>query len=161
MAYIFKRSIIIGVPPEQVYDELVDIASHKEWGEMSELELLFEGPAQIGSRWRSSGTTSNFVMQDECTITEMERPHQFSFRVKSQSQMGTGHIILTYRLEPAPEGTLVTWSRENLPNQELSPIMKFIIAIPGVPQLMDRLVTSTAVDRGLDNLRERLESKSV
>jgi hypothetical protein len=75
--------------------------------------------------------------------------------------MGTGHIILAYRLEPVPEGTLVTWSRENLPNQELSPIMKFIIAIPGVPQLMDRLITSTAVDRGLDKLRERLESKSV
>ena len=31
MAYIFKRSIIIGVPPEQVYDELVDIESHREW----------------------------------------------------------------------------------------------------------------------------------
>jgi len=161
MAYIFEQSIIIGVQPEQVYDELVNISTHREWGEMSEMELLFEGPAQVGSRWRSSGKTSGFDMHDECTITKMERPRLFSFQVKSQTQMGTGHIILSYRLEPVPEGTRVTFSRENLPNQELSPIMKFFVAIPGVTQLMDRLITAKAVDRGMVNLRERLENKSV
>lgn len=156
MAPVYERSLTINAPPEHVYDYLLDIAAHKEWGEMDELELLYEGPLQVGSRWRSSGTTSGFEMHDECTITTLMRPNLFAFRVRSQAKMGIGEILLSYRLEPVPEGTRVTFSRETL-STEMSGVMKVMLAIPGMQRLMDAMVTTKAVDRGLTHLRDRLE----
>jgi uncharacterized protein YndB with AHSA1/START domain len=161
MPYTFQRSVIIGAPPEQVYDYLLDIPAHMQWGDMDELELLYEGPVQVGSRWRSTGVTSNIRMQDECTVTAMERPYLFSFRVRSQTPMYAGVITISYRLERLPQGTRVTFSRE-YDRSELPAVMRALAAVPGfeavVFGMMDRLITSRAVDRGLFNLRDRLES---
>ena len=74
MAYSFERSIVIHAAPEQVYDNLLDVASHKNWGEMTELELLYKGPVKVGSRWRSVGVMGKDVMRDECTVVALERP---------------------------------------------------------------------------------------
>ncbi len=118
MSYSFERSIVIHATPEQVYDNLLDVASHKKWGEMTELELLYEGPVQIGSRWRSVGVMGKDVMHDECTILSLERPHLFQFKsVTQHSSMGTAGMIFTYRLEQAPEGTRVTISRGFVPDE--------------------------------------------
>ncbi|MGW8250418.1 MAG: SRPBCC family protein [Anaerolineales bacterium] len=160
MAYDFQRSIVIKTPPEQVYDYLLQIPRHKEWGDMETLEILYEGPAQVGSQWRSTGRTAAFVMHDECTITALVRPSLISFKVFSQAAAGSGEITLSYELEPVPDGTKVTFCRETH-SSEMKPVMKMMMAIPGMRQLMDSMVTAKAVDEGLNNLRERLENGTV
>ncbi len=157
MAYSFKRSIVIHATPEQVYDNLLDVASHKKWGEMTELELLYEGPVKVGSRWRSVGVMDKDVMRDECTIMALERPHLFQFKSVSQhSSMGSAGMIFTYRLEKATEGTRVTISRGFVPDEISSKMMRFLLQV-GVVRLMDIFMTAPIIDRGLSRLRDYVE----
>jgi uncharacterized protein YndB with AHSA1/START domain len=158
MPYIFKRSIIIHASPEQVYDELLDIEAHKEWGDMSELELLFEGPVQVGSRWRSAGASNDTDMHDECTITILERPRLFGFQSRSRSEMGTMVINMSYHVERVSEGTRVTFSREFGEMDLQLPIgYRILLAIPGSQRLIDQLMIAKIADRGLAGLRDRVE----
>jgi uncharacterized protein YndB with AHSA1/START domain len=157
MAYSFERSIVIHVTPEQVYDNLLDVASHKKWGEMTEMELLYEGPVKVGSRWRSVGAMDKDFMRDECAITALERPHLFQFHSVSQhSSMGTAGMIFTYRLEKAPEGTRVTIGRGFVPAEMSSKLMRFL-SLVGIGRLMDIFMTAPIMDRGLARLRDYLE----
>ncbi len=157
MAYSFKRSIVIHATPEQVYDNLLDVASHKKWGEMTEMELLYEGPVKVSSRWRSVGVMDKDVMHDECAIIALERPHLFQFKsVTQHSSMGTAGMIFTYRLEKATEGTRVTISREFVPVEISSKMMRFLLQI-GVVRLMDLSMTAPIMDRGLTRLRDYVE----
>ena len=156
MPYSFERSIVIHATPEQVYDNLLNISSHKTWGEMTELELLYEGPVQVGSRWRSVGAMGKDVMHDECTVMALERPRLFKFRSLSQSgSMGTTGMIFSYQLEQAPEGTRVTLSRGFVPDQ-MPGLMRFLLGT-GIVRLMDSLGTAKIVDRGLTRLRDCVE----
>ena len=157
MSYSFKRSIVIHAAPEQVYDNLLDVASHKNWGEMTEMELLYEGPVKVGSRWRSVGVMDKDVMRDECTIMALERPHVFQFKsVTHHSSMGTAGMIFTYRLEKVPEGTRVTISRGFIPAEMSSKMMRFLLQI-GVVRIMDIFMTAPIIDRGLSRLRDYVE----
>lgn len=157
MAYSFKRSIIIHAAPEQVYDSLLDVASHKKWGEMTEMELLYEGPVKVDSRWRSVGVMDKDVMRDECTIMALERPHLFQFKsITQHSSMGTAGMIFTYRLEKVPEGTRVTISRGFVPDEISSKMMRFLLQV-GVVRLMDISMTAKIIDRGLARLRDYVE----
>ena len=157
MVYSFERSIVIHAALEQVYDNLLDVASHKNWGEMTEMELLYEGSVKVGSRWRSVGVIGKDVMHDECTIIALERPHLFQFKsVTQHSSMGTAGMIFTYRLEKAPEGTRVTISRGFVPDEISSKMMRFFLQI-GVGRLMDLSMTAPIIDRGLARLRDYVE----
>jgi uncharacterized protein YndB with AHSA1/START domain len=157
MAYSFERSIVIHAAPEQVYDNLLDVASHKNWGEMTELELLYEGPVKVGSRWRSVGVMDKDVMHDECTIIALERPHLFQFKsVTQHSSMGTAGMIFTYQLEKVPEGTRVTISRGFVPDEISRKMMRFLLQV-GVVRLMDIFMTAKIIDRGLARLRDYVE----
>jgi uncharacterized protein YndB with AHSA1/START domain len=157
MAYSFERSIVIHAAPEQVYDNLLDIASHKKWGEMTEMELLYEGPVKVGSRWRSVGVMNKDVMHDECTIVALERPRLFQFKsVTQHSSMGTAGMIFTYRLEKATEGTRVTISRGFVPAEMSSKMMRFLLQV-GVVRIMDIFMTAPIIDRGLARLRDYVE----
>jgi len=157
MAYSFERSIVIHAAPEQVYDNLLDVASHKNWGEMTELELLYKGPVKVGSRWRSVGVMGKDVMRDECTVVALERPHLFQFHSVSQhSAMGINGMTFTYRLEKMPEGTRVTISRGFVPDEISSKMMRFLLQV-GVVRLMDIFMTAKIIDRGLARLRDYVE----
>jgi uncharacterized protein YndB with AHSA1/START domain len=157
MSYSFERSIVIRATPEQVYDNLLDVASHKNWGEITEMELLYEGPAKVGGRWRSVGVMGKDVMRDECTIKALERPRLFQFHSVSQhSSMGTAGMTFTYRLEKAPEGTRVTISRGFVPDEISSKMMRFLLQV-GVVRLMDVSMTAPIIDRGLARLRDYVE----
>ena len=157
MSYSFERSIVIHATPEQVYDNLLDVASHKKWGEMTEMELLYEGPVKVGSRWRSVGVMDKDVMHDECTIMALERPSLFQFKsVTQHSSMGTAGMTFTYRLEKVPEGTRVTISRGFVPDDISSKMMRFLLQV-GVVRLMDIFMTAKIIDRGLARLRDYVE----
>lgn len=157
MSYSFERSIVIHATPEQVYDNLLDVASHKNWGEMTELELLYEGPVKVGSRWRSVGVMDKDVMRDECTIMALERLHLFQFKSVSQhSSMGAAGMIFTYRLEKTPEGTRVTISRGFVTDEISSKMMRFLLQV-GIGRLMDMSMTAPIMDRGLARLRDYVE----
>jgi uncharacterized protein YndB with AHSA1/START domain len=157
MSYSFKRSIVIHATPEQVYDNLLDVASHKNWGEITEMELLYEGSAKVGSRWRSVGAMGKDVMRDECTIMALERPHLFQFHSVSQnSAIGTLGMTFTYRLEKAPEGTRVSISRGFVPDEISSKMMRFLLQV-GVVRLMDIFMAAPIIDRGLARLRDYVE----
>lgn len=157
MAYSFERSIVIHAAPEQVYDNLLDVASHKKWGEMTEMDLLYEGPVKVGSRWRSVGVMDKDVMHDECTIVSLERPRLFQFKsVTQHSSMGTAGMIFTYRLKKVPEGTHVIISRGFIPAEMSSKMMRFLLQI-GVVRIMDIFMTAPIIDRGLARLRDYVE----
>lgn len=157
MAYSFERSIVIHATPEQVYDNLLDVASHKKWGEMTEMELLYEGPVKVGSRWRSVGVMDKDVMHDECTIMALERPHLFQFKsVTQHSSMGQAGMIFNYRLEKVPEGTQVTISRGFVPDEISNKMMRFLLQVR-VVRLMDIFMTAKIIDRGLARLRDYVE----
>jgi uncharacterized protein YndB with AHSA1/START domain len=157
MSYSFERSIVIHATPEQVYDNLLDVASHKKWGEMTEMELLYEGPVKVDSRWRSVGVMGKDVMRDECTIVALERPHLFQFHSVSQnSSMGTVGMTFTYRLEKVTEGTRVTISRGFVPDEMPNKMMRFLLQVR-VVRLIDIFTTAKIIDRGLARLREYVE----
>jgi uncharacterized protein YndB with AHSA1/START domain len=161
MPYSFERSIVIHATPEQVYANLLDVASHKNWGEMTELELLYEGPVKVGSRWRSTGVMGKDVMRDECTVMALERPRLFQFKSVSQhSSMGTTGMTFTYRLEQVPDGTRVTISRGFVPDEISSRMMRFLLQA-GVVRLMDIFMTAKIIDRGLARLRDYVEQPLV
>ena len=161
MSYSFKRSIVIHATPEQVYDNLIDVASHKNWGEMTEMELLYEGPVKVCSRWRSVGVMGKDVMHDECTIMALERPHLFQFKsVTQHSSMGTAGMIFTYRLEQVPESTRVTISRGFVPD-EMPGMMRYLLRVGVVMRLMDNLMTAKIMDRGLARLRDYVEQPHI
>ncbi len=156
MSYSFERSIVIHATPEKVYDNLLDVASHKNWGEITEMELLYEGSAKVGSRWHSVGVMGKYVMRDECTIMALERPNVFQFRSVSQDPlMGTVGMNWSYRLEKMPEGTRVTISRGFVP-EDMPGIMPLLLRV-GVVRLMDNLMTAKIIDRGLARLRDYVE----
>lgn len=157
MAYILERSILIHAQPDKVYDELLDIGSHKEWGAMTELDLLYDGPVQVGSRWRSAGSTNNIEMHDECMVTDLDRPRHFGFQVKSQSGKNTSTVKHNYILEPVPEGTRLTWNRRFADVSQLQPGYRLMLSIPGMLPLIDRMMIVKHADQGLSNLRDRVE----
>lgn len=158
MTYTLSRSMIFQASPERIFDELLDIPSHMTWGDMTGLELLFEGAPQVGSRWYSVGETGGVQMKDECTLTELERPVRFSFQSKSQNEMGSMLVHMSYDLEPLPEGTRVTFSRwfEELA-LDLPLGYRLLLALPGAQRTLDSLMIGKVIVRGLARLRERVE----
>ncbi len=163
MPYVLERSTVVRVPPDQVFDYLCELRAHMEWGDMIEMDVLDEGPVKVGTRWRSRGRASGLNMRDQCEIVTLDRPSRFAFRSFSQSQLGSGSVILSYTMEPVAEGTRVTFRRDQF--GETTGLSRLMLALPGFQAfllpLMDRLMTARILDRGLDNLRRRLEERAA
>ena len=107
------------VPAEDVYDVLADLRSHLDWaGERqsrtSRLTTMDapEGPASVGTEFRTTGLDPMGTFDDSSVVTEATRPHVFEFVTEARLTTKKGTSIEwtnvhRYELEPAASGCTI------------------------------------------------------
>jgi uncharacterized protein YndB with AHSA1/START domain len=105
------RSIEIDVPPEQIFPLVNDLDAFNRWSPWatlhSETKYAFSGPESgVGARmtWSSDNPEVGFGSQE---IIRSQAPEQVVLRLDFGSQ---GTAEASFDLEPAGDGTKVTWS---------------------------------------------------
>lgn len=107
---IYTETIVVSAPAEVVWDVLADVARWPEWTEsMREVGLLDSPPLREGSRVRIKQPRLPTVTW---TVEEVVPVQSFSWAARS----GGVHTVADHRLDPAPDGTVVTLElRQNVP----------------------------------------------
>lgn len=119
-ANALKQEIVIQVeerpqaPAEVVYDLLADLRSHLVWagerqGKKTRLVSLEapEGPAGVGTEFRTEGTDPMGRFTDVSVVTEATRPRVFEFVTEARLQTKKGKGVdwtNVHRYELVPEG---------------------------------------------------------
>ena len=88
-------------PAEAVYDLLGDLPSHLEWGGRRQKSKKFrltsieatEGPAGVGSEFRTTGQDPAGRFTDSSVVTEATRPEVFEFVTEARLQPKRGEIL--------------------------------------------------------------------
>jgi len=110
--YQVKRSIIINAPPEEIYNNVVDLRAWQQWGVWFKrdpmMQINYEGPDRaIGMRstWLSESQGNG-----EMEITELEHNRKvvYSLYFPEMDMASTGKFMLA----PMEQGTRVTWIDE-------------------------------------------------
>ncbi len=101
-----EGSVTLRVPPREVFPYLNDLARWDDWTPWGDVESTFDGQtAGVGSRrsWDHPNLGSGSI-----TITESVPDRLVRYRVA----VGDGALSVegTFVLEPAEEGSTVTWS---------------------------------------------------
>ncbi|HEX9121859.1 MAG TPA: SRPBCC family protein [Actinomycetota bacterium] len=120
-ANALKREIVAGngatstAPPEVVFDALTDLQSHLLWGgeqQRSKMRLVAmdapEGPAGVGTEFRTEGLDPNGRFTDTSVVTEADRPRVFEFVTEAHLHTKKGKVVdwtVVHRYELAPQGT--------------------------------------------------------
>jgi hypothetical protein len=152
-----ERSVIINAQPASVYEELVSFKNFNSWSPWYKIDpnmkQSFEGPPSgVGAKmsWDSEnpevGKGSQWIMDVE-----------ENKRVKSGMNFGgmDGNFIAEFILEPAPEGTKVTWTYDgDVSNTSVAnaAMGKFFGAF------MDSML-GPSLEQGLEGLKKKIESK--
>jgi hypothetical protein len=129
-ANALKKELVVRVEatsaatPETVYGLLADLPSHLVWtGERQakKTRLLTidapEGPAVVGTEWRSTGSDPMGTFSDRSVVTEATPGRAFEFVTEARLTTKKGRIsdwtnVLRYELEPAASGSrIVSTSR--------------------------------------------------
>ena len=104
---VFKHTIVIDRPRDQVFDLFVDLGRTPHWRQyVTSLERLDSGPLEAGSRIRATMDLMGEATSYELEVLACERPSLW--RHRSNETDFTGHI--EYRFEPEGSGTRVTMS---------------------------------------------------
>ncbi|MER7763727.1 SRPBCC family protein [Streptomyces sp. NPDC097619] len=107
-------SIVVRVPPEEVYRHVSDPARMGEWSPENLGGTVTSGPGEIrtGTVFDGRNKRGAFRWTTRCTVTAAEPGRLFRFRVHAigvRSPRIRGPIATwEYRFEPVPEGTRVT-----------------------------------------------------
>lgn len=172
-ANALKRELVIrleepsGAPVEAVYDLLADVSSHLEWGGRQQKEkyrLLSveapEGPAAVGTEFRTTGADAMGEFADSSVVTEATRPRLFEFVTEARLTTKKGRVaewtnVHRYELTPKEGGCVIAYSLRTLRISELpGPMAAF--NIPGLRALLLR-VGGSNLRRGLRNLARMAE----
>lgn len=109
-------------PAEVVYDLLADVRSHLVWGgerQRSKTRLLSvdapEGPARVGTEFRTEGADPMGRFADASVVTEADRPRVFEFVTEARLHTKKGAIadwtnVHRYELEPRGGGCRIRYS---------------------------------------------------
>jgi hypothetical protein len=136
-------------PAEEVWDTLVDLRSHLVWagdraGKSSRLVSLDapEGPAGVGTEFRSEGLDPMGRFADRSVVTEAIRPRSFEFVTEAQlttkkDQVVDWTLVHRYELSGEPSGCTIRYSIRTTRISEL----------PGLLVVMKLPVTSALVRR--------------
>ena len=148
MAHI-EKSVIINVPPQKVFDYLVNPATMHEWiSGLIESKDLPEGPVTIGTAWtqviRVAGRNAEMLRR----VTEYEPPSKF---VCDGTIPGGGTATIISTCEPVEEKTKFTF------------IMDYTIPGSIFGKLADKLLFEKILDRDASHnavtLKTILESR--
>jgi hypothetical protein len=161
-----------GAPTEVVYDLLADIRFHREWaGTMQPREnfrLLTveapEGPASVGTEFRSTGADPMGRFADSSVVTEATRASVFEFVTEARLSTKKGKVVEwtnvhRYELSPRGEGCRIAYTLQIVRISELPGAMA-MFKVPGLRAL--GLKTSASyVRRGLRNLVRLSEERAL
>ena len=111
MANSFSGSAVIDRPPEVVFDSLADGTNDPKFSpRVQEIAKTTDGPAGVGTVYKSTVKDAGMKTSREFEITDFERPTRIRWteRSKNQITVPTGG----YDLEPADGGTRLTIDNE-------------------------------------------------
>jgi hypothetical protein len=88
-------------PAEAVYDLLADLRSHLEWGGRRQKSEKFrlasieapEGPAAVGTEFRTTGLDPSGAFTDSSVVTEASRPQVFEFVTEARLRPKRGEVL--------------------------------------------------------------------
>lgn len=148
--YKVERSIVIDAPPEDIYDNVVDLKAWSQWGVWfkrdPEMKISFAGPDRaIGMRTTWLSETEG---DGEMEITQLQHNRKvvYSLYFPDFDMGSTGEFLL----EPVPEGTRVTWSDQG--EVGMNPMDRYFVL------MMDRFI-GPDFEMGLQNLKTVVENR--
>jgi hypothetical protein len=161
----------IPVPAEVLYDSLVDVRSHLEWGGRMQKKKTYrllsiqapEGPASVGTEFASSGADGMGTFNDTSVVTEATRPSLFEFVTEARLSTKKGKVVEwtlvhRYEIEAREEGCAVSYTIRTVRISELpGPLGLFNLPV------LRHLITSVArsnVRRGFRNLVKMAEQRA-
>ena len=113
-------SIDIDAAPEQVFAVVADVENSPEriqWYE--KVEMLTEGPVDVGTKWRETRRMNNRQSVEEWEMTAFESPVSFSAYCNSHGY----DIDWTMRVEPIGNGSKLTLNMTTRPRTLLGKLM--------------------------------------
>ncbi len=145
MAKLVKNyTVHISAKPEDVVSYLSDLTKHGEWNESLTVEASSDGPAAVGSQYRSTGRMMGKEFQNDVRITELESPTRLSFI----SNDGKNDFLQEFTFQPMSGGT----SLERRVSFEMNPLMKLMF-----DAVIGPLVASPSMNKSLKSLKGKLE----
>ena len=116
-------SVVSAAPPEVVYEVVSDLRSHMEWaGERAPSEtfklLSLDGPigpAEVGTRFESTGANETGTFHDRSVVTEAARPTRFAFEtdarlVRDRRRDWEVHFFHRYDITADGPGTRIVYT---------------------------------------------------
>jgi hypothetical protein len=150
-------------PAAAVYDLLADVRSHLEWGGRMQRKKTYrllsidapEGPAAVGTEFRSTGADAMGGFADSSVVTEATPPSLFEFVTEARLATKKGKIVEwttvhRYELEPGVDGCRIAYTLRTVRISEL-PGALAMFEVPGLRSLLLKIGRSN-VRRGLRNL---------
>ena len=148
MAKLVKNyEVHISAKPEDVFSYLSDLTKHGEWNESLRVEASSDGPAAVGSQYRSTGRMRGKEFQNDVRITELESPTRLSFI----SNDGKNDFLQEFTFRPVGGGT----SLERRVTFEMNPLMKLMF-----DAVIGPLVASPSMKKSLKALKGKLEQSA-
>jgi hypothetical protein len=157
-------------PAGVVYELLVDIASHLEWGgtrRKGKSRLLSveapPGPATVGTEFSSMGQDSMCRMKDRSVVTGATPPSTFEFVTDSICEFRRGKravwtIVHRYDIEPDPSGSRVTYTHRAMRASALpGPLALFRVPIL---RSLALAMSMAEMRRGFRNLVQMAEERA-
>ena len=151
-AYTVRRSTTIGVPPDQVYEQIADFRNWTKWspweGLDPNMEHFYSGAsAGKGSTYRWSGNRQ--AGQGRMEILEAESPSHLLIDLVFEKPWKS-HSVTEFTIEEAASGSEVTWA--------MTGPMTLAARVMGIFKSMDRML-GPDFEKGLDRLRTNLEAE--
>jgi Polyketide cyclase / dehydrase and lipid transport len=117
--YSGSASVHCAAPPQVVYELLADLRTHVVWGgqtnRMHQRLLTMEcpdGPATVGTVFRSVGYTSHGLWHDRSEVTVASPPSVFEFTTRGTMQTKPpfhGAWVHRYEVQPDGAGSTITY----------------------------------------------------
>ena len=158
-------------PAEVVYDRLADVRNHLEWGGKMQPKDNFrllsidapEGPALVGTEFKSTGADAMGRFADSSVVTEATRPSVFEFVTEARLSTKRGKVvewtnIHRYELTPQGEGCRIAYTIRTVRLSEL-PGALAMFKVPGLRSLALKMSGSYA-RKGLRNLVKLAEERA-
>ncbi len=140
-------NVHINAKPEDVFSYVSDLTQHGEWNENLGIEATSDGPAAVGSQYRSTGRMMGKEFQNDVRITELESPTRLSF----VSNDGKNDFLQEFTFRAIGGGT----SLERRLTTEMNPIMKLMFKAGIGP-----LVATRSMNKSLKALKGKLEQSA-
>ncbi len=171
------QELVVGIeeackaPVEAVYDLLADLQSHLEWAGKRQKKQNFrlltmeapEGPATVGSEFRTTGADPMGRFTDASVVTEAIRPRTFEFVTEARLETKKGKgvdwtNVHRYELIPDGQGCRIAYTVRIVRISELPGAMA-MFRVPGLRSIGMK-VSSSYLRRGLRNLARLAEERA-